>query len=50
MKVELLKDCRVLLSVGTVAEVTPATANYLLSVGLAKEVKETQKAAKRVKK
>ena len=51
MKVELLKDCRVLLSAGTVTEVTPATANYLLSVGLAKEVKEPEKkAAKRVKK
>lgn len=50
MKIELLKDARVLLNAGAVVEVSPATANYLTSVGVAKEIKETQKAAKRVKK
>lgn len=51
MKVELLKDCRVLLNAGAVVEVSPATANFLTSVGLAKEANEPEKkAAKRVKK
>ncbi len=51
MKIELLKDARVLLNAGAVVEVSPATANYLTSVGVAKEVKEPEnKAAKRVKK
>lgn len=51
MKIELLKDARVLLNAGAVVEVSPATANYLVSVGLAKEAKEPEKkAAKRVKK
>lgn len=51
MKVELLKDARVLLNAGAVVDVSLATANFLTSVGLAKEVKEPEKkAAKRVKK
>ena len=51
MKVELIKDTRVLLNAGAVVEVSPATANFLTSVGVAKEVKEPKKkAAKRVKK
>lgn len=50
MKVELLKDARVLLSAGAVVEVRPATANYLTSVGLAKAAEEPEKKTKRVKK